>query len=390
MLIGKPEILRRDGELVYRVSVDSPDSPDSLWFSVEEQFADLVSDSSDAALVALLMPAMARGEDIHLFGAVSERLYHNVSHHLQRVLQLVVPSLRRVAVHPTELRTGGERAPGVATAFSAGIDSFSTLADHLREEVAVGFRVTHLLFNNVGSHGHGERGGRLFHERYARIAPVVDRLGIPCVRTNSNMDSAYDQLTFRQTHTLRNAAVALLLQRGIGRWLYASTNSYHSASVAPSPDIARCDAIAVPLLATEDLDALSVGAEYTRVEKILRVAEIADSHQVLDVCVGSSRAGNCSECWKCVRTLVVLEIAGLLDRYEASFDLSAYRMRRNWYLGELLRADGPLEIEVVTFAREQGFSFPLSSRLRAWLKPFLKRPVRALRRIGRALRSRTD
>ena len=384
MLIGQPEILQRGGELVYRVGVGSPDSPDTLWFAVDQQFDGLVSGLSDAALVALLMPAMARGEDIHLAGTVSERLYHNVSGRLQRVLQLVVPSLHRVAVDATEIQAGGERASGVATGFSGGIDSFSTLADYHYSEVTAGFKLTHLLFNNVGSHGRGEAGGRLFEERYRRIVLLADRIGLPLVRVDSNLDAWYQSpLSFYQTHTIRNASVALLLQSGLGRYLHSASYVYELVSLAANPGIARTDPVTLPLVSTERLDASSVGAEYTRVEKILRVAEIADSYEVLDVCVSGVRGGNCSRCSKCLWTLAPLEIAGLLDRYSGVFDLDVYRGRRTWYLGELLQSDDPFEREVLAFARDRGFSFPIPSRLRAWLKPLLGRPIRALRRIRR-------
>ena len=360
MKIGSPEILQENGEILYRVP---------------EQFGHLITDSCDAPLVALLIPAMACGEDIHVAGKLSERLLHALSRPYQRLVQHVIPSLRQVKIHPAEIQSVLHVPSAVATGFSAGIDSFCVLADHYYSEAPAGFKVTHLLFNNVGSHGSGARGEQLFRARYARTAAVAAQVGLPLVRVNSNVDDYYGKtLEFQRTHTPRNASVALLLQRGVGRYLYASTFDYTHVFVGPTYDMAYCDAIGLPLLSTELLEALSVGGEYTRVEKTLRVAGVTISHNVLDVCTNSDRAGNCSECWKCMRTLLTLEIAKLLQNYSASFDLDTYARRRNKYIREVLVSDEPLLREIVHFAKQRDFSFPLSARLYALMTSGGKRP----------------
>ena len=386
MKISSPEIVRENGEIVYRVRVETSAGPNTLWYSVPEQFADLITDSCDAPLAALLIPAMARGEDIHVAGKLSERLLYTLSGPYQRLMQHVIPALRQVRIHPAEIQSVIHKGSAVATGFSAGIDSFCVLADHYYSKVPAAFKVTHLLFNNVGSHGSGAGGERLFRARYARTAPVAAQIGLPLVRINSNVDTYYGKpLDFQRTHTPRNASVALLLQRGVGRYLYASTFDYTHAFVGATYDMAYCDAIALPLLSTEVLDALSVGSEYTRVEKTLRVAAATNSHNVLDVCTHPDRAGNCSECWKCMRTLLTLEIAGLLESYSASFDLDTYARRRNKYIREVLVSDEPLLREIVHFAKQRDFAFPLSSRLHARMTFMAAAPTRAARKLKNAL-----
>ncbi|MEM9246786.1 MAG: hypothetical protein AAGA67_13760, partial [Cyanobacteria bacterium P01_F01_bin.153] len=60
--------------------------------SFPEQHGDLVSDRADGALAALLFPAMARGEDIHIEGTLSERLYYNLSGRCQALLRSLDPT----------------------------------------------------------------------------------------------------------------------------------------------------------------------------------------------------------------------------------------------------------------------------------------------------------
>ncbi len=366
MRISRPEIVRQGGEAVYSVRVVGSLGEKVLWYRVDQAYAAFLTDRSDGPLLALLIPAMARGEELHAEGTVSERLYHALSSAYQRILQMVIPSLKRIRVHAAEVvPSAAPRAPGVATGFSAGIDSWCVLADYYYAQTSTELEVTHLLFNNVGSHGEG--GERLFRQRLARVEAVAERIGLPLIAVNSNLSEFYKPFSFQQTHTPRNASVPLLLQNGIGRYLYASGLSWVNAYVGPARDMAYCDAVALPLLSTDSLDTISVGGEYTRVEKTLRVAEIPESYAALDVCVSLQGEKNCSACFKCLRTQLTLEIAGLLDRYAKVFDLEVYRRRRKAYMGRVLASRDPLQREIVRFARQKGYRFPLASRLLAGL-----------------------
>ena len=391
MKIGKPEIRRRGGdEVTFRVDVRSSAGPEALWYSLPGEFGDLMSESCDAPLAALLVPAMARGEDVHVDGAVSETLLDELSRPYQRVLRHLLPSLRPIDIYPAETRSGDRRPPGVATGFSGGVDSYCTLADYHYFDAPPATKITHLLFNNVGSHGAG--GERLFRERYDALKQAADRTRLPFVMVNSNLDEFYKGLfTFQETHTLRNASVALLLQEGVGRFIYSSTYCLPDVFVGPTYDMAHSDPVALPLLSTDRVEMRSVGGEYTRVEKTLRIADVPETHETLEVCVREERVGNCSECWKCMRTLLTLEIAGLIERYAAAFDLDRYRRRRSRYLGEVLRSRDPLLREIVQFADARDYPFPARSRLSARMhypatqaKRLARLPVRAARKLRNA------
>lgn len=382
MHIGTPELFEREGTIGYRTRVEWSAGTATLWYTVEPQFAGLMTDLSDAALVALLIPAMATGEDIRLAGTISDPLWHSVSGPYQRLLRHIFPDLQPVRIAADALCAGGAPVAGVATAFSGGIDSFSVLADYHFADGPSNARVTHLLFNNVGSHG--KAGEQLFHARYTRLQPTADRMGLPFVRVNSNLDTFYGKdFGFLETHTARNASVPLLLQCGIGRYLYASGYSFAEANAVPTRNIGHSDTMLLPLLSTSTLEMRSAGAEYTRVEKVRRLADLPATYDALDVCVRGGNAGNCSTCSKCLRTLLTMEIAGVIDRYADIFDLAAYRQRRNRIAGKVLRSRHPFDQDLTTFALETGFHFPLT----AYASAPLQSATFLARRLSRMARS---
>ncbi len=207
---------------------------------------------------------------------------------------------------------------------------------------------------------------------------------------NSNLDLFYDKsLGFQKKHTMRNASVALL-QGCIGRYMYASLYKYSDVFIGPTYDAAYSDLATLPLLSTDTLDAFSVGSEYSRVQKTLRVAELPDSYGTLDVCVNDSLSGyvNCSKCWKCLRKLATLEIAGCLDRYSDSFNIYVYKSQRKAYFATLFGSHDPLLREIEELANERNYTFPISSRFLHYsrffpIMSFSKRGLRKLKDLAR-------
>lgn len=358
MIIHKPETIRDGGNTIIRALVEHKDRKEYLWFSVGREHENwLTPETTDAFVVALLLSAMMHKEDIYVEGVMSEKLFYNLTNYYMRIIVSSLPSLSRVDIIPQGLTTTTYTlgSGGVATGFSGGIDSFCVLADHLFGVVPAGFKITHLLFNNVGSHGAGGR--RLFTERYNRILPLVRELGLPSIVTDSNLDEMLS-LDFLASHMPRNLAVPLLLQKLIRRFYYASAYRYEDCFVGPTDSMGYSDPMAVHLLSTDSTECISSGCQYARTEKTMRVAEIQASHKYLDVCVSPAAAGNCSVCWKCARTMLTLEILGRLEDYKTVFDLDKYRQIRDRYIIEVLSISDPLQKEIVELAKERGYKLP--------------------------------
>ena len=184
MKIAAPKITIKEDLVYFQNQIDSVQGSGPLWYAIPKRHAHLLSALCDGPLVGLLIPAMAKGEDIHVQGPLSERLYQNIAKPYQVLLRKMIPSLHLINIIPRELVRHTDRPDGVATGFSAGVDSFSVVADYYLSDVPASLRLTHLLFNNVGSHG--PAGERLFERRYHQVAMTADQLGLPLIKINSN------------------------------------------------------------------------------------------------------------------------------------------------------------------------------------------------------------
>ena len=373
ILLGVPTVELGDARITYHVAVSGFQGPQSLWFSVPLEAASLVSTRADAALVTLLMPAMAAGRDLVIEGPVTDELAWSLQGEAQDVLRGVRPEIARVGVDVRHPVPAHNTPTGVATGYSAGVDSYATLArHHFAADVPESLRVTHLLYNNVGSHGHGDSGRSLYRNRLELLRPNALSTGLPLIDVDSNTDEFYLAvgLGFQQSHTMRNAAVVHLLSAGVRHYFYASSVPYEEATANPRLDLGFADAILLPLLSTRSLVLRSSGSDMDRSAKTAVVAGVPHTYERLDVCIASTDGTNCSECWKCQRTMLTLDLLGELDRYSAVFGTPRNPKWREHQLALALTQDLPSARTLVKLYAER-VGIPL--RLRAWVR---------VRRIG--------
>ena len=81
-------------------------------------------------------------------------------------------------------------------------------------------------------------------------------------------------------------------------------------------DIGLAGAMTFPLLSTPALTVESTSSGMSRIERTLALVG-GPYARYLDVCIDADpdRTTNCSRCWKCMRTMLTLEIAGSLDEF---------------------------------------------------------------------------
>ncbi len=362
-------------------------SQPTLWFDVDARYESWISSSCDAAVAVLVILAMREGGDIQVDGHLSPQYWWNLHNTVIPILNQQKSEHALIQVH-TENFTDPAQPGGAAivTGFSCGVDSFSVLADHLldpdlREEDTI----SHFLFNDIGSHGvTPEESEERAVIRWRGIRAGAADLKKPVIRVRSNQPAFFGYwpdiiLHFDHTLTLRNAAVPLLLQRGIRRWMFASSMIWENASAGEHIYQPVADPILLPAMNTERVELVSVGCEHTRVGKTAQIADMEVVRDHLDVCVRPGDGlDNCSDCEKCIRTLVTLDFLGKLDGFEKTFDLDLYRKNRRRHITEILaRPGGFYQKEIVQLMEESGYRAPLGIRMEVLaLRAFLALPER--------------
>lgn len=356
--LSQPKLTVDRGIARLRTHVTTSDGQHELWYETDAQHAaSFALDSCDGFVVAVIVQAMRSGHDIHVAGRMSSRLWHNLTQFGIPLLTRTFTELKPIRIEADELHPSTSQGSGVATGFSAGIDSYAAIIQHKVREKHDDHRISHFLFNNVGSHSHGRpaQDRDLFRQRLTAIRPAAATLGIPVIAIDSNVSELFPY-EFIKCHSAANAAVPLLLQNAFRHFLYASAYSYAACGTDKSDDIAYLDPLLFHLFSTETLECVSTGCQLTRVEKTEMVSAYEPSYRHLNVCASADgHGGNCSACFKCCRTILTLELLGKLDSYRSVFDMRKFATVRNAYVRGLFRAHaGSLEDEVGALAASRG------------------------------------
>lgn len=387
MRLRASEVVTRADAVRVQTRLLSDRGDEWLWYEVHQDHAPgLATTRDDGFVVAALLIAMERRErELVVEGQLSEKLYHSLSYQLVPLLTLVLPHLAPVRLVPSVLVSEAPRGHGVVTGFSGGVDSFSTIADYWGERAPQGYKLSHLLYCNVGSHGRGASGARVFHERWQLVKEFGPAIGLEFVKVDSNLDDLV-QTPIDATHPLRNASAALVMQGLFRTYLYSSSYRYRDCHFGRSHGIAHVDPVSVPLLSTESLECVSTSGQYSRLERSARAATVPLARKTLNVCQMPLHRGarNCSRCPKCLRTLAALEVQGLLDDFKDVFDLVEYRKRsnRDTFLALLPARSGDAHSrEIFEYIREHRISLPWHISILHRLWPIAKYPYIAARTV---------
>lgn len=350
----------------------------TLWFAVDEKYCPFLSNHLDAFVVGLWSLASELGENIEVLGTASEKLCHNLNLYFSPLYQQLTgaPKAIKVVANSACSTAANIENPIIVTGFSAGVDSFCAIRDHFQDEQSPNYKVTHFIFNNVGSHGtNAEKSRALFNSRYVLNSDFPREVGIEMIKIDSNLGEILTQ-PFQQTHTLRNVAAVLLLQKAVSKYYYSSAYQYSDCFVGPSKDIAFMDPFAAHLLSTESLEVISTGSQYSRVEKTRLVAGTVGADRYLNVCTSPLKEGkNCSKCKKCRRTLFTLDILGELEKFSKIFDLARWKKGRGKYIigTILLKSNDPFVREIREYMKAHGITVSIGYYVAAGLLfPFSK------------------
>jgi hypothetical protein len=360
-----------------RIEFEAGDAPavDTLWYEFPGCDQAFFSGGAEGFATAMLLLAMARGEDVRVRGILSPRLLHGLNEY-QRVFHAWFPGrFARVAIECEGLREppSGDVPAGVGAAFSGGVDSSFTLLSHLPAD-ADGARgaIDYALFiHGMDIPLYDEDTFVVASQRYQSQLAALD---IRLLTARTNVRQFVDVLPWELMHGTALGSVALMADRLLRR-LYIPA-SFPYTELAPWGSHPLTD----PLMSTDTLEVLHDGCS-ARVDKIIKVANWAPARSWLRVCWERPDAlQNCCRCYKCVLTMVSLDVAGHLEVC-VTFPQT---LERSQVSGLRLPEQELRETETIVLRAEAAGRHELASDLRAALRASRRRlALRRLRqRIG--------
>lgn len=335
--IGIPQVKSdaMTATLFANISIDG--NSQKVWFKVDKKYEDfLCYERGDAFVIAVLNYAMRNHHDIVSEVPLTEDLYYNIDKYLVDAIAQYNSKFYRPQITAEVASESLPCAGAVGTGISCGVDSLHALACQTTMKFKK-HNITHLTFNNVGSHGEGEQAEQLYRKRLEQPRKFAEEYGFEFVSSDSNLQNVVEQSHFK-THTYSSMFAVYCLQKLYSLYYYASSGyKYHEFRLydIPGSSCGSYEMLSLPLLSTHNLRVYSEGEGMSRMTKLESVIKYVPSYKYLNVCLMEGE--NCGVCEKCVRTMLGLDALGALDKYKAVFNLDYYRQNKKWYLMQMLK-----------------------------------------------------
>lgn len=327
MIIYKPEITEANGEICVsaQVKIRASDRtfPNTVWFKFPKSYNEYVTNRADCFATLMLPLAMRYGEDLEIGGALSLRLLNGMRQY-QRIQQIWKPDefkLIKITCHNLEKINPAKIAEGVGCAFSGGVDSFYTLWAHLpQQEPDPGYRISHcLMINGFDLNSMPENTEHFFKKTRQLYEPMMNKLGLDLLVAHTNIWQFMDKREWKNyMYTFGSVLIACALALGqlFSRFYIASSFQY--AQLFPWGSHPLLD----NLLCTESMESIHDGAHLMRVEKIAALSRWPETYSRLRTCLfntffidKAAKLENCCRCERCIQTMSVLDMLGVLDKY---------------------------------------------------------------------------
>ncbi|OGL40512.1 MAG: hypothetical protein A2043_08035 [Candidatus Schekmanbacteria bacterium GWA2_38_9] len=312
VIVSEPRYSDEDVSQVVSASININGSCYEIYYRIT---GGSLSAGAETFLAATLLPAMKADGSLRITGDVFPKLLESIPR-IQEIFHVWDRSFQKISVeaktkNTSESVTNTDR--GVGCFFTGGVDSFYTLLKNRNE-------ITKLIF----VHGFDIRlDDTLLRAKVSQaIRDIASKLHKQLIEVETNLREFSDcYVPWKLYHGAALASVALLLSPQLKKVYIAASISY--TNLLPTGSHPILD----PLWSTEETEIVHDGCEATRIEKVEQIALNDIALKSLRVCWENRQgAYNCCQCEKCLRTMVSLRIAGVLERcttFKRPLDLEA-------------------------------------------------------------------
>ncbi len=285
-----------------------------LWYRMSHKL-ETISNEADAFLAAMLIPAMYSAENIHIEGSISSTFLQSTEKIHDLFQQWYPDKYARIKITASEIRQPLAKplpAP-VGCLFSGGVDSWYTMLKNIDE-------ITHLILIR-GFDLPGSREDR-WQNAVLQQQKIADHFGKQLVTVSTNIKKysdiskpsagwgkLYHGNFWRPSHGSALCSVLLTHQTLFSKSIIAASLHYkYHYPYGSHPDLDI-------LWSSGDMPIIHDGHERVRADKLLYAIDKNPLIlQHLRVCqFPVTDAYNCCHCEKCLRTMIILRIAGKLD-----------------------------------------------------------------------------
>jgi hypothetical protein len=284
---------------------------ESVWFEVPESIASQLNPAATPWLQAVLPLAVRHGESLEADCDVDPVWLQNAKAAMD-VWSRWFPELK-----PVEIRTSGIQAPvSIPNArktglfFTGGVDSFYSLLHYDRSAASNPHAklVDDLIY--VCGYDIPLENSRALKNKIAALQLIADRLDKNLVIITTNLrETRLNELDWGMVmHGPALGAAGLLLESRWDTLLISAGGCIEDVTPWGSHPLTD------PLMSTGLTRVIRYSNNVTRFAKteFLSKSQIALDH--LHVCWVRNSEDNCGECEKCVRTMLMLEVLGVLDK----------------------------------------------------------------------------
>jgi len=299
----------------------------TIWCETSKLYKNFLTPECCDAFLSVVLPfAMRAGKDIVCEAPVSEMLLHNLR-------EILIPHLCTYDERLYESRITAplpvsaiEPGNAVATGMSCGVDSMYSTTLYLKPGYP-SMKLTHLY---CGNYLYGNKS-----LVYKRAEAVADKLGLPLVTTKTNLNEALN-LPHLYTHFYKTLFGVLALRKLFGTYYYSSAEDLGDFDLSKNATRSTIysELLLLYTFSCDGFKLITGGGKSHRVEKTRALIEFEVSHDFLNVCLYPNKQSNCE---KCVKTLLILDMLNALHLFKSVFDIDDYMEKRVKHFGYLCR-----------------------------------------------------
>lgn len=362
--IDKPYITTTKDSARVNAKIHINNQHETLWYEIPIKHKKyLVTEVSDAFVVALLYVSASLEYDIKCEQAVSEPLLFQLNNHL---LPIMCKQHNKKTTHiianaynkalPCENKVG--------TGYSAGVDCFYSIMKHLpktteKESALYRNKLDTICVIDVGVF-RGEHPKKDFDFMVSEAKNLAKELNLESLYINSNLKILPEK--YSRVFPYRIISAILSLQKYFSCYLLASWRIFAMFELTTKKkDSASQDLLTTQYLSTKTTHFISCGSNSSRIDKIIELCEFEPCYSKLKPCARNWDS-NCCSCRKCREDIVTLDALGKLEKFRKVFDLKKIRRQMPINIAYVLVAtDTPSDGSAAKLLKDLDYPIPQQS-----------------------------